>query len=177
MSESIVLNMWRRLARPYASEVPEITIHEESLSSPGALSVVLAATDELNRRYGSVDDDIATHLDELSPPLGYYLVARSNGHLAGGVGVRSIGEPKLAAGEVKRLWVRPDLRRTGVAELLMNSLEARARELGYRTLYLETGDGQPEALAFYPKHGWHPVENFPPGAFTHHLAIRFSKML
>jgi len=177
MSESIVVNMRRRPTRTYATEVLEITIHEESINSPGALSIVLAATDELNRRYGSVDDDIATHLDELSPPLGYYLVARSNDHLAGGVGVRSIGEPELAAGEVKRLWVRPDLRRAGVAELLMNALEARARELGYRTLYLETGDGQPEALAFYPKHGWQPVKDFPPGAFTHHLAIRFNKAL
>ena len=162
---------------PYATEVPEIIINEESIDSSGALSIVFAASDELNRRYGSVDDDIATRLDELSPPLGCYLVARVKDHLAGGVGVRSIGEPELAAGEVKRLWVRPDLRRTGVGELLMDALEVRARKLGYRTLYLETGNGQPEALAFYPTHGWQRVERFPPGAFTHHLAIRFNKDL
>ncbi|MBW4078906.1 MAG: GNAT family N-acetyltransferase [Acidobacteria bacterium] len=157
--------------------MPEIDIREESITSPGALSVVLAATDELNRRYGSVDDDMATHLDELGPPLGCYLVARENGHLAGGVGLRAIGQRELAAGEVKRLWVRPDLRRSGFAKLLMDALETKARELGYRVLFLETGDGQPEALRFYPKHGWQRVENFPAGAFTHHLATRFNKQL
>ena len=157
--------------------MPEIAIHEETITSPGALSVVLAATDELNRRYGSVEDDMAGNLDALSPPLGCYLVARSNGHLAGGVGLRTIGRRDLAAGEVKRLWVRPDLRRAGVAKLLMDALETKARELGYRVLFLETGDGQPEALRFYPKQGWQRVESFPDGAFTHQHATRFTKML
>lgn len=157
--------------------MPEFDIYEESITSPGALSVVLAATDELNRRYGSVEDDMATHLDQLSPPRGCFLVARLNGHLAGGVGLRAIGQRELAAGEVKRLWVRPDLRRSGVATSLMDALEVKARELGYRILFLETGYEQPEALRFYPKHGWQRVEDFPDGAFTHELAARFNKLL
>lgn len=177
MSQSIVLNMRRIPAPSYDIEVIDVLIQQEPIESPGALSVVLAATDELIRRYGSVDDDIATHLHELAAPLGFYLVARRDGQLVGGVGLRSIGAATLSAGEVKRLWVRSDLRRHGIAALLMDALEVRARELNYRALFLETGDGQPEALAFYPKHGWHKVENFPPGAFTHHQAIRFNKEL
>jgi hypothetical protein len=49
--------------------------------------------------------------------------------------------------------------------------------MGYAQLYLETGPAQPEAVAFYPKHGWTPVEFFPEGAYTHESAYRFTKVL
>jgi GNAT superfamily N-acetyltransferase len=154
-----------------------LTITDESIETSGARSVLYAATDELNRRYNSVDDDMHMHYDELSPPSGAFLVARVDGHLSGGVGVRSISDPQSKFAEVKRLWVRPDLRRHGVAVALMNEIERRARELGYAHLYLETGPAQPEALAFYPKHGWTRVDDFPAGAFTHEIATRFTKDL
>lgn len=154
-----------------------MTVREESIHSSGALSVFHAAVDELERRYGQSDDAHHLHNDELAPPRGAFLVARLDGHLAGGVGLRSIAEPELGLGEVKRLWVRPDLRRGGVAAQLMAAIEEHARGLGYRQLYLETGNAQPEALAFYPATGWRRVEAFPAGAFTHEQATRFTKVL
>jgi GNAT superfamily N-acetyltransferase len=153
------------------------TINDEPIDTSGALSVFHAAVDELNRRYGEHDDAPRMTLDELMPPLGLFLVARVDGHPAGGVGVRPIGDPAQHLGEVKRLWVRPDLRRGGVATDLMSAIETRARQLGYERLYLETGPAQPEALAFYVKTGWIPVEEFPPGAFTHPDSHRFTKAL
>jgi GNAT superfamily N-acetyltransferase len=154
-----------------------VTINDEPIDSSGALSVFHAAVDELNRRYGMDDDAPRMTFDELKPPLGIFLVARVDAHPAGGVGLRPIGEPGAHLGEVKRLWVRADLRRGGVATNLMSAIEVRARQLGYERLYLETGPAQPEALAFYVKTGWAPVDDFPPGAFTHHSAHRFTKAL
>ncbi len=154
-----------------------ITIHDEPVEASGPLSVIYAAVDELERRYGNADDAPHLNYDELRPPRGVFLVARDGGHLAGGVGLRPIADPALATGEIKRLWVRPDLRRHGVAQALMESIVERARELGYRRLYLETGPAQPEALAFYPRIGWAPAAGFPPGAFTHPGASRFTLAL
>lgn len=154
-----------------------LTISEEPIDSSGALSIVHAAVDELNRRYGGTDDDTHLCLSEFEPPLGLFLVARVDTHPAGGVGVRPIGEPALAFGEIKRLWVRPDQRRSGVAVALMADIEERARIVGYRQLFLETGWAQPEAQAFYPKIGWTSIAEFPPGAFSHPGAFRFTKML
>ena len=153
------------------------TIDAEPIDSPGAASLYHAAVDELERRYGGVDEGPLMVSDELTPPLGLFLVARVDTDLAGCVGVRSIGEPAEHLGEVKRLWVRPDLRRVGVAAALMDEIVQRARHLGYRRLYLETGPAQPEALAFYAKIGWTPVDEFPAGAFTHHEAHRFTVAL
>jgi GNAT superfamily N-acetyltransferase len=161
----------------YAGEVLTLTIEDELITSSGALSVFKAAVDELNRRYGAIDDDTQMNLDELLPPTGIFLVARSEGHLCGGVGLRQIGDPQLKFAEVKRLWVRPDLRRAGVAARLMDEVEQRARVMGYAQLYLETGPAQPEAIAFYPKHDWIRVELFPEGAYTHEAAYRFTKIL
>ena len=161
----------------YAEEVLALTIDDELITTSGALSVFKAAVDELNRRYGAIDDDTQMNIDELLPPTGVFLVARSEGHLCGGVGLRQIAEPERKLAEVKRLWVRPDLRRSGVAAQLMDEVERRARAMGYAQLYLETGPAQPEAIAFYPKHGWTRVELFPEGAYTHESAHRFTKIL
>jgi N-acetylglutamate synthase-like GNAT family acetyltransferase len=92
------------------------------------------------------------------------------------VGLRSISDPALRVAEVKRLWVRPDLRRAGVAAALMAEIENRARQSDYQRLYLETGWAQPEApQALCPKLGWTPVDQYPPGAFNHHEAYLFTK--
>ena len=178
MSLSIVVKDRSKIGGPYCGRVPDVTIAVVPITSSAARSVVYAATDELERRYGAPDDaDAHLDLDELSSPRGFFLVARVDGHVAGGVGLRGIVEPDRWLGEVKRLWVRPDLRRAGIARALMDEVVRHARALGYRRLYLETGWAQPEAQALYPALGWTPVEAFPPGAFSYPDATRFAKDL
>jgi len=154
-----------------------LTVNPESIDTSGALALVYAASDELQQRYGGEGDNKHLIVDELRPPLGLFLVARHERDLVGGVGLRSICEPGLHFAEVKRLWVRPDLRREGIGMLLMNEIETHARELGYLTLFLETGPAQPEALSLYETHGWTEIERYPVGAFSHPQARRFSKDL
>ena len=155
-----------------------MTISEEPIDSSGALSVYYAAVDELDRRYGpSNDDGPRVGLDELKAPRGLFFVARRDGEPIGGVGVRPIGDPRDHLGEVKRLWVRSDARRAGLAAALMHRVEQRSSEVGFTRLYLETGFLQPEAKAFYDKHGWIPVEHYPEGVFSHRHAFRYYKAL
>jgi putative acetyltransferase len=154
-----------------------LTIENEPITTSGALSVMYAADDELNRRYGGDGDGPHLHVDELAGPLGLFLVARVQGDIAGGIGLRSIGEQALHFGEIKRLWVRPDLRRGGIAVSLMDEIEIRARTLGYLRLYLETGPRQPEAVALYASIGWDRIENYPEGIFCHPMSHRFTKLL
>jgi GNAT superfamily N-acetyltransferase len=157
--------------------MPDLIIHDELISTHGALSVYHASIDELNRRYGGSDEDKLLHVEELLPPNGAFVVARLDGHPIGGVGLRPISDPVRRLGEIKRLWVRPDQRRNGVGALLMTAVEERAREIGYLQLYLESGYAQPEALELYRTHGWDTVAEYPPGAHSYHLANRFTKQL
>jgi len=157
--------------------VPTLSITDEAISTSGALSVLYAADDELKRRYGGEGDGPHLRIDELSEPLGRFLVARVDDDIAGGVGLRPIGEPARRLAEIKRLWVRPDLRRGGIAVALMSEVEARARSLGYERLYLETGPKQPEAVALYGAIGWERVEEYPASVFCHPMSHRFTKSL
>jgi len=147
------------------------------MTSHGALSVYYAAVDELNRRYEGSDEGHHLRVDELMAPHGLFLVARLDGHPVGGVGIRSISEPALLLGEIKRLWVRPDRRRHGVGAALMDEAEDRARAMGLLQLYLESGYAQPEALELYESSGWTRVDEYPSGAFSYPGGYRFTKVL
>jgi GNAT superfamily N-acetyltransferase len=150
-----------------------LEIAVEPVTSPGALSVIYAALDELARRYGAGADAEHLELEEMTPPRGLFVVARDDGQIAGGVGVRTILAPERHIGEVKRLWVRPDLRRAGVGAALMAAVVDGARRLSFVDLYLETGSRQPEAIAFYPRIGWEAIDRLPDGAHSYPTAHRF----
>jgi GNAT superfamily N-acetyltransferase len=47
------------------------------------------------------------------------------------------------------MYVDPPVRRRGIARMILARLEDAARESGYRSVRLETGLGQPEAMALY----------------------------
>jgi GNAT superfamily N-acetyltransferase len=59
-----------------------------------------------------------------------------------------------AAGEVKRLYVRPDFRRQGLADALLEAVESFARERKIDWIYLDTKDDLKAAIAFYQRHGY-----------------------
>jgi GNAT superfamily N-acetyltransferase len=150
----------------------EISIDCVAFSSPAARAVVAAAEDELDRRYGPSTDREGFAPEIFERPHGAFLVARLDGHLAGGVGLRRLDATHA---EIKRLWVRPDLRRIGVGTKLMQAAEAEGAALGYDVIVLETGPLQPEAIAFYEAEGWTRVERLPVEVSKYPDAIRFVK--
>lgn len=58
------------------------------------------------------------------------------------------------SGEVKRLYVRPNYRKQGIASRLLAAVEEFASENGVAKLYLDTKDDLAEAIAFYRRHGY-----------------------
>ncbi|HWT75004.1 MAG TPA: GNAT family N-acetyltransferase [Mobilitalea sp.] len=62
--------------------------------------------------------------------------------------------------EVKRVFVRKDYRGRGLSKLLMEQVEKKAREQGYRSLILETGKPMTEAIGLYTKIGYNVIENY-----------------
>lgn len=62
--------------------------------------------------------------------------------------------------EIKRMYVHPDQRGKGIAQLLLKGLEQWAAELGYATAVLETGKRQPDAIRLYQKSGYELIPNY-----------------
>jgi len=94
---------------------------------------------------------------ELGPPGGVYLVGYRDGVAVCGGGLKRLPDGTC---EIKRMYVVPGARRSGVARALLAALEDAARGLGYRVARLDTGDRQPHAQAFYEAAGYRRVGNF-----------------
>ncbi|QOG03713.1 GNAT family N-acetyltransferase [Flavobacterium sp. MDT1-60] len=64
--------------------------------------------------------------------------------------------------ELKRMFVSPEARGLGVAQLIIKELENEAKNQGFETMILETLYKQIEAINLYQKVGFEIVENYEP---------------
>ena len=64
--------------------------------------------------------------------------------------------------ELKRMFVLPEARGLGLAQLVIAALEAEAKKQGFKVLILETLYKQIEAINLYQKTGFRVVENYGP---------------
>lgn len=63
--------------------------------------------------------------------------------------------------EIKRMYLLPSTRGTGIAARLLAEIEARAAEITDRVV-LHTGERQRAAIALYARSGYEPIEVYPP---------------
>ncbi len=64
--------------------------------------------------------------------------------------------------EIKRVFVRKELRQQGLSKLIMSKLEEIAKGKGYRYAVLETGQKQYAAISLYQKLNYTPIPNYGP---------------
>jgi GNAT superfamily N-acetyltransferase len=133
-----------------------LRLEVDRLDSEAGGALVDALLDDLRARYGAEDPDRPGPAD-FGPPSGVFLVAWVGDEPVGCGGVRA---HRGDVGELKRMYVKPGARRKGVARAVLVELEARARDLGYLRLRLETGVRQPEAIALYRAAGYEPIEPY-----------------
>ncbi|VVJ15986.1 Histone acetyltransferase HPA2 and related acetyltransferases [Amycolatopsis camponoti] len=137
-----------------------IAIAAVTWDDPDAVRLRAAQRTELDARYGT--DDHEPGATPTAESVAVFLVARDTEGTAVGCGGLRLLEP--GSGEVKRMYVDPAARGTGVATALLRALEDHARDLGIPRLLLETGTGQPDAMRFYRREGYEPIEAYGPYA-------------
>lgn len=102
-----------------------------------------------------------------------FAVARGSDGTAIGCGALVLGGETA---ELKRMFVCPRHRGQGAAAKVLTKLEAEAVKCDCRLVQLETGPFQPEALAFYKKHGFQICGAF--GDYPEHpLSVFMEKRL
>ena len=62
--------------------------------------------------------------------------------------------------EIKRMFVKKEFRRKGIAEKILKELEVWAKESGFSACVLETGKKQPEAIKLYQKSAYEIIPNY-----------------
>ncbi len=90
---------------------------------------------------------------EYADPKGCLLLADAAGRDIGCVGLRPL-ENDSSAAELKRLYVRPDARRFGVARALVTAAIEFARRAGYQRLQLGTLETMQAAQRLYLSMGF-----------------------
>lgn len=94
-----------------------------------------------------------------APPRGDVLLAELEGAL---VGVGALRPLELQICEMKRLYVQPAQRGTGLGERLAVALMQAGRHTGYRAMRLDTHVSMATATALYRKLGFREIPPYSP---------------
>lgn len=152
-----------RLLRAAAVEVDVVDPGSEQ-----AQACIAAYLAELDARFpGGFDASRSPSAEpgELVPPSGYMLLARLDGKPLGCGAVKRLGG---GVAEIKRMWVAPASRGLGIAQRLLEALEARARQLGCSRVRLDTNHSLTEARALYARNGYREIADYNGNPFADH---------
>jgi GNAT superfamily N-acetyltransferase len=161
--------------------VSDLQLREARYDEPAVCELLGRLFEHYREQYPGVADGPPDPVDPLVEaaryelPDGAFIVAVMNGANVGCGGIRRCAAGDRVA-ELKRMWVEPRLRGTGVAQALLEELEQRAVSLGYEAMWLDTGPRQLAAIRFYGRNGYHSIANY--GRHFHDLAlVSFGKQL
>jgi putative acetyltransferase len=148
-------------------------------SGPGDVAAVRALLDEYAREIATdlCFQGFAQERDGLpgayAPPRGRLLIAEHAGEITGCVALRPLED---GAAEMKRLYLRPAARGTGLGRRMALAVIAEAARAGYERLRLDTLPSMSAAIAMYRVLGFRetaPYRHNPvPGALFFERSLR-----
>jgi GNAT superfamily N-acetyltransferase len=99
----------------------------------------------------SIDDELADIAKKYGPPAGLTLLAMRDDVYTGAAAYRDLGDGTC---EMKRMFVLDEFQGHGTGRALCGELISRAKAAGFRTMRLDTGIMQTEAIAMYRRFGF-----------------------
>jgi putative acetyltransferase len=136
-----------------------IQVFPVAVSEPEVVALLDALTAEMAVEGYTPEQTFGYTADQLQTADVYFVGARVDERL---VGVGGLELQEHGVGELKRFFVTPAYRGTGVADAVLDALfdYAQAHELD--RVRLETGDKQAAAIAFYQRRGFVHIPRFGP---------------
>ena len=132
----------------------------EEISQARKLFVEYAAGLEISLCFQNFEEELAKLPGGYVPPAGRLLLAVAAEQTAGCVALRKIADDVC---EMKRLYVRPEFRGTGLGHTLTDAIIQAAREIGYRRMRLDTLPGKMDrAIVMYRSLGFKEIEPYYP---------------
>ena len=126
-----------------------LTITRALAPDPAVRGLIDELEAELSAHYPA-EQRHGLKLEAIFRPHIHFFVGSWHGEPAGCGGVALFD----GFAELKRMYVRAELRGLGIASALLERLQAVARGAGIAQLFLETGTSQHAALRFYAREGF-----------------------
>ena len=117
------------------------------------------------------ETELASLPGEFAPPEGRILLALHHGRAAGCAALRRFSP---TACEMKRLFVRPWFRGSGIGRRLATDVIEQARRIGYREMLLDTVPWMTTAIALYEALGF---EQIVPYRYNPVIGARFMRLV
>lgn len=131
----------------------------DDLAAVAALFQAYEASLDVDLGYQDFAAELAALPGKYAPPAGALLLARdADAQPLGCVALRPMAEPGCC--EMKRLYVAPAGRGTGLGRSLMLAIIDAAKAIGYRELWLDTLPSMAEAQGLYRAAGFEPAEPY-----------------
>jgi DNA-binding MarR family transcriptional regulator len=109
--------------------------------------------------------DDAPAAEEIAPPGGCMIIARLFGEPVGCGAIRTLGP---GVGELKRMWISPDVRGLGVGRRLLAELEQAVIARKLHTVRLDTNGSLTEALHLYRTSGYREIPAYNHNPYAQH---------
>jgi GNAT superfamily N-acetyltransferase len=113
-----------------------------------------AASLDVDLSFQNFDRELQHFTTEYAAPQGAFILAEDAGQYVACIGVRQFSDD---VGEIKRLYVVPAARGRGLGRMLVERIIVAAREIGYRSLLLDTLPFMKEAQTLYLALGFKPT--------------------
>lgn len=143
-----------------STDADELQILPADPATDDAAALIRAMEDEIDDLYadrpGSIHS-VAASPSQMGPPEGAFVVVLVGTRVVGCGGLKRL-DPRTC--EIKRMYLRPEVRGHGLSGRLLAELERCARELGYSRARLDTGDRQPAAKRLYEGAGYLPIADY-----------------
>lgn len=100
-------------------------------------------------------DESTDNLSQIfTKPRSAYFVIHDRGQVAGGAGIYPTEGLSSDTCELVKMYLDTSFRKKGYGSILMHSCLEKAKEFGYKKVYLETMPELKEAISFYQRTGF-----------------------